>query len=239
MSRMTRVAVAAALGTLVATGLSGCLQDGPGDVEACETLSEAFTSAAFTVGDEYEKQVAEGALEAAGRAESPDLKTLLENLGSARLDAEDPQFAAVEFLVDFLDVGEACEARGVTIEAYETVVEELQDEGMTVADVHDLYGTLQGFQESGLLGEGGGFEEATTFGLDYETRFDEEVLKEEASKSEELAGFYKNCAGGDMEACDSLYWESPIDSDLELFATLCGGERTADDVSAQCVDVGR
>ena len=81
--------------------------------------------------------------------------------------------------------------------------------------------------------------EATTFGLDYETRFDEEVLKEEASKSEELAGFYKNCAGGDMEACDSLYWESPIDSDLELFATLCGGERTADDVSAQCVDVGR
>ena len=34
---------------------------------------------------------------------------------------------------------------------------------------------------------------------------------------------YNQCGDGDMAACDALYWEAAVDSELEEFAATCGG----------------
>lgn len=39
----------------------------------------------------------------------------------------------------------------------------------------------------------------------------------------ELDGLWDACAGGDLEACDSLYWQAPIGSEYEEFGSTCGG----------------
>jgi hypothetical protein len=37
---------------------------------------------------------------------------------------------------------------------------------------------------------------------------------------------YNQCADGDMAACDLLYWQSPVDSEAEMFGSTCGGRKT-------------
>ncbi|MBK9179162.1 MAG: hypothetical protein IPM45_06225 [Acidimicrobiales bacterium] len=37
-----------------------------------------------------------------------------------------------------------------------------------------------------------------------------------------LDGLWDACSGGDMEACDQLYYESPVDSEYETFGATCG-----------------
>jgi hypothetical protein len=37
-----------------------------------------------------------------------------------------------------------------------------------------------------------------------------------------LDGLWDACEGGDMAACDELYWTSPVDSDYEEFGNRCG-----------------
>lgn len=39
----------------------------------------------------------------------------------------------------------------------------------------------------------------------------------------DLAGLRAACAGGDYDACDSLFYESPADSEEETFGATCGG----------------
>ncbi len=36
---------------------------------------------------------------------------------------------------------------------------------------------------------------------------------------------YDQCGDGVMAACDALYWEAAVDSELEAFAATCGGVR--------------
>lgn len=38
-----------------------------------------------------------------------------------------------------------------------------------------------------------------------------------------LDGYWVSCAGGDMAACDDLYWGSPVGSAYEDFSKTCGG----------------
>jgi hypothetical protein len=38
-----------------------------------------------------------------------------------------------------------------------------------------------------------------------------------------LDGLWDACAGGDMQACDDLFMESPFDSEYETFGDTCGG----------------
>ncbi|MDO5495565.1 MAG: hypothetical protein Q4G64_07625 [bacterium] len=44
-----------------------------------------------------------------------------------------------------------------------------------------------------------------------------------AAEVEYLDALWEDCAGGDMAACDLLYWESPINSHWEEFGDTCGG----------------
>lgn len=47
---------------------------------------------------------------------------------------------------------------------------------------------------------------------------------------------YRLCAGGDMQACDDLYFNAPFDSEEEAFAKTCGN--TADtEFGGNCVDL--
>jgi hypothetical protein len=43
----------------------------------------------------------------------------------------------------------------------------------------------------------------------------------------DLSGERDACEAGDMEACDDLYWESPVGSDDERFGDTCGGRQPA------------
>ncbi len=48
-----------------------------------------------------------------------------------------------------------------------------------------------------------------------------------------LDGLWDACSGGDMEACDQLYYESPVDSEYETFGATCG--YLGDYLSGGCV----
>jgi Protein of unknown function (DUF2510) len=50
----------------------------------------------------------------------------------------------------------------------------------------------------------------------------------------ELDVLWDGCAGGDMAACDDLFWSSSIGSDYESFAKTCGG-RLNDETFGDCV----
>ncbi len=50
----------------------------------------------------------------------------------------------------------------------------------------------------------------------------------------ELDALYDDCQGGDLVACDDLYYASPIDSDYEFFGATCGGR--SDEISGFCAD---
>ncbi|HEY8523690.1 MAG TPA: hypothetical protein VIL48_01920 [Acidimicrobiales bacterium] len=44
------------------------------------------------------------------------------------------------------------------------------------------------------------------------------------------------CAGGDMAACDELWWQTPVGSNIEAFAESCGGIDPGGDHAATCED---
>ncbi|HEX5615868.1 MAG TPA: DUF4190 domain-containing protein [Acidimicrobiia bacterium] len=43
-----------------------------------------------------------------------------------------------------------------------------------------------------------------------------------------LDGLWDDCADGDMSDCDTLYFESPVDSAYERFGATCGGRSSAE-----------
>ena len=47
-----------------------------------------------------------------------------------------------------------------------------------------------------------------------------------------LDSLYDACGAGDMASCDTLYFESPVDSEYETFGSLCGGVSTEDEFGA-------
>ncbi len=50
---------------------------------------------------------------------------------------------------------------------------------------------------------------------------------EEYGDDPELDALYDDCEDGDMAACDTLFFDSPIDSEYEAFAETCGGRTEA------------
>lgn len=58
---------------------------------------------------------------------------------------------------------------------------------------------------------------------DAELDFDEELDGDSnGSENARLDALYDDCDDGDMEACDDLYWDSPVDSFYEEFGSTCG-----------------
>jgi hypothetical protein len=51
----------------------------------------------------------------------------------------------------------------------------------------------------------------------------------------DLAALANSCGGGDMVACDQLYWDSDLGGELETYAKSCGGLVPSADNSDQCV----
>lgn len=54
-------------------------------------------------------------------------------------------------------------------------------------------------------------------------------------QAQDLAELVDACQGGDMEACDDLYWESPLDSPEEAIAEDCGGHFPGAGGGGSCV----
>ncbi len=50
-----------------------------------------------------------------------------------------------------------------------------------------------------------------------------------------LDALYQDCASGDMQACDDLFWQSPVGSACEEFGDTCGGTTSGSEV---CADSG-
>lgn len=63
---------------------------------------------------------------------------------------------------------------------------------------------------------------------------DGEVLAED-SGDPVLDELYDRCDGGDMQACDDLFVEAPLDSEYETFGDTCGGSQGAG-TGAWCSD---
>jgi hypothetical protein len=49
-----------------------------------------------------------------------------------------------------------------------------------------------------------------------------------------LDALWDKCDGGDMVACDELFWTSPVDSEYETFGNTCGGRFSEDEVPFSC-----
>ena len=52
----------------------------------------------------------------------------------------------------------------------------------------------------------------------------------------QLDALYVACDAGDLEACDDLYFDSPLDSAYEAFGDTCGG-RQAMGTGQLCVEL--
>ncbi len=53
--------------------------------------------------------------------------------------------------------------------------------------------------------------------------FDQVQIAVELDENPDLTELYQACAAGDMAACDDLYFQSGIGTELEKFADTCGG----------------
>jgi hypothetical protein len=53
-----------------------------------------------------------------------------------------------------------------------------------------------------------------------------QVTLDDLDRSDPLYPLAQRCDGGDMEACDELYVESPLGSDFEEFGATCGGRES-------------
>ncbi len=53
-----------------------------------------------------------------------------------------------------------------------------------------------------------------------------------------LDGLYDRCQTGDMTACDTLYYEAPIDSEYEEFAVTCGNREIPSNGGGYCEEEG-
>lgn len=51
-----------------------------------------------------------------------------------------------------------------------------------------------------------------------------------------LDALWQACSAGDGQACDDLYWDSPIDSEYEAFGNTCGYRFPEADAPGTCVD---
>jgi len=69
----------------------------------------------------------------------------------------------------------------------------------------------------------GGCEFASQFGTD--DGFDVD-LPQSYGDDADLDALWDDCGAGNLSACDSLYYSSPVDSDYERFAQSCGGTST-------------
>lgn len=69
----------------------------------------------------------------------------------------------------------------------------------------------------------GGCEFDSQFGTD--DGFDVD-LPQSYGDDADLDALWDDCEAGDLSACDSLYYSSPLDSDYERFAQSCGGTST-------------
>lgn len=106
-------------------------------------------------------------------------------------------------------------ARVIDREDIDRFIEVIED-GSLEAWIEDELGTM--FEEAfGISGEGSLFEELEgeleAEGVDALDETEDEGFVEELMAA---------CGDGDMEACDELYWETPVGSDEEAFAKSCG-----------------
>ena len=83
---------------------------------------------------------------------------------------------------------------------------------------YESFGSTCGDREDDLFGD---------CAVELEEDFDDE------EQDADLDALHDACADGDMEACDELYFESPVGSDEEEFGSTCGGreEETTGDCS--------
>lgn len=51
-----------------------------------------------------------------------------------------------------------------------------------------------------------------------------------------LDALWDDCDDGDGEACDDLFYDSPVDSEYEEFGNTCGGRFALDEVPLSCAD---
>ena len=66
--------------------------------------------------------------------------------------------------------------------------------------------------------------------------FDEVATEYPSAPTVSTSVLVEACGDGDMEACDSLFWQSEVGSDDEEFASTCGGLDPAGSHAGNCAD---
>ena len=146
-SKQMRVLGGLAVALLGVSVLSGC-SSSEEDRASCETFSEVFAAAqefADTDPSKAAEIMDEGAPLALDQAKDPELVELLDQFTSdyatlvgAGEDAPEDEEAYFDFLLNFLRIGETCQALGVDVEGYTDIMEGLDADGMTVDDLEEM-----------------------------------------------------------------------------------------------------
>lgn len=159
---------------------------------------------------------------------------------------------ALEELRDSVDDDDIADDYDTAIDGFELIAEAVQDAGgdedaaLEVFTDPELADQLQGFEEAttrideftleqcgqtldGSTEADGGFEEtddtSSTAGAD-----------DEDTSLDDFADDVDACEGGDLEACDTLYSETPFGSEAEAVALECGGEDPGGNHTGDCVE---
>lgn len=85
----------------------------------------------------------------------------------------------------------------------------------------------------------GGLEPCDIDPADFTGAGDDAEEPEDDEPSGSLQALYDDCEAGDFAACDSLYFQSDVDSDFEEFGSTCGGTAEPQDGGCEATDGGQ
>lgn len=150
MYRKTRSTLGLAAALALSLGALTACSEAKSDVAACETFNAALGEAQALA--ESEPAQAASKLEGVSsrvqkQAENPELASLVDRFSSdyAGFASEDDDHPESEgdyfgFLINFLRIGELCEAAGVNIEGYTQMKGDLDMDGITIDELEEMVG---------------------------------------------------------------------------------------------------
>jgi hypothetical protein len=248
--RGMRKFLALVFGLALFVPLAAC---GGGDDD--ESSSDGSSSSSASSADEDEDTTTTTEEEdGGGSGDSDDFCGVIENINDADfedLDFEDPEavavaLAALEELQDAAPNDDLADDLDELIAGFEFLAENFEDlsDPETAADLQtEFEDEFPDFDDAGERVDEFSLEECGIT-VDGETADDTESTAgtvsdggsgddDEDTSLDDFADDVDDCEGGDMEACDQLFAETPVGSEAETVGATCGG-RSDERIPTQC-----
>ena len=140
--------VAAILAAVLAAAVLGGCTPATGDAAACEMFEKHVHAEQLVQREDVaggQVALAEGARQAGLKADSKHLLHHLTNLATGS-DYSNSTLRDLDFTINFMQVGEICEATGVLIEPYEETANYLVNQDLTLEDLVQFREALAGVE---------------------------------------------------------------------------------------------